>query len=162
MKSPVSSRRQFLRGSGVVMALPFLEISGFAAPVISPRRMVCVANPFGMLPDGFFPKEEGAVKELPFLLKSLQAHQKDFTILSHLDHGVSGGHIGCHSFLTGMRDVEAAQFPDRNISVDQRAAEQIGAADRPEVDALLLELQNKGGGFRDLVLLVTKSSLFQE
>ena len=94
--------------------------------------MVTLANPFGMLPDGFFPANDGALAEadLPYLLKPLAAHREKFTVFSNLDHGISGGHIGCHSFLSGMRDVEAGNWPDRNVSIDQRAAEHVGADTR--------------------------------
>ena len=130
------NRRHFLRAAGVSLCLPSLELfaapSAKAAATASPRRMVTVANPFGMLPDGFFPKNPGALAEadLPYLLQPLAAHREDFTVFSNLDHGVSGGHIGCHSFLSGMRDVEATSWPDRNVSVDQRAAEHVGADTR--------------------------------
>lgn len=122
------NRRHFLRAAGISLALPSLEAFAVAGEV--PKRLVCVANPFGMLPDGFFPSAEGPFQKLPYLLEPLAAHQKDFTVFSHLDHGVSGGHIACHSFLSGMRDVEAGQWPNRNQSIDQRAAEQVGSKTR--------------------------------
>ncbi len=136
--STTMKRRQFLRAAGVSLSLPSLEL--FAAPTASraasaaagPRRMVTLANPFGMLPDGFFPQKAGALTaaDLPYLLQPLAAHREKFTVFSNLDHGVSGGHIGCHSFLSGMRDVEAGNWPDRNVSIDQRAAEHVGADTR--------------------------------
>lgn len=119
--------------------------------------MVSVANPFGMLPDGFFPENSGELKELPFLLKPLTEHTGDFTVFSHLDHGVSGGHIGCHSFLTGMRDVEAGQFPDRNISIDQRAAEHIGADTR--FPSMTLSAGRVASGEQELRLSWTRNGI---
>jgi len=123
-------RRTFLRGAGVSIALPMLE--AMQPPAISsaaktpPMRMVCIGNPLGMLPEAFFPTTTGAGYAMPELLRPLEKHRKDFTIFSHLDHDVSGGHRAVHSFLSGLRDKDAMQWPSRNISLDQRAAEFVG------------------------------------
>ena len=58
-------RRHFLRGMGVSLALPLLDVmipAGrlAAAEAGEPvRRFVCMANPFGMIADAFFPAEAG-------------------------------------------------------------------------------------------------------
>ena len=93
-------------------------------------RMMCIGNPLGMLPEAFFPKTTGAGYEMTELLQPLAARRKDFTIFSHLDHDVSGGHRAVHSFLSGIKDQDAAAWPSRNISLDQRAAEFVGAKTR--------------------------------
>jgi hypothetical protein len=123
------------------MALPLLEamkrplqaaaVVGSSDPASgAPMRLVCVANPLGMLPEAFFPEKAGADYQITESLKSLEKYRKDFTLFSHLDHDVSGGHRAVHSFLCGMRDTEASKWPARNISVDQRAAESVGARTR--------------------------------
>lgn len=128
------NRRTFLRGTGVALALPLLEAMRWpvraanAAP--APMRMVCVANPLGMLPDAFFPTTAGAGYAMPASLQPLEPHRADFTVFSNLDHDVSGGHRAVHSFLSGLRDNDATDWPERNISVDQRAAEFVGARTR--------------------------------
>jgi len=38
----------------------------------------------------------------------------------------------------------------------------MGPADRPEVDSIVEKLEESGGGFRDLVILITKSPIFLE
>ena len=124
------NRRTFLRGAGVTLALPLLEAMRAATPAAAPMRLVCLANPLGMLPEGFFPKAAGAGYAMPGTLQPLAAHRADFTIFSNLDHDVSGGHRAVHSFLSGLRDKDATDWPDRNISVDQRAAEHVGARTR--------------------------------
>ena len=57
------SRRRFLRGSAVAMALPILEsmASPFAraSAAAVPRRMFCICNNLGVLPRPFFPEEAG-------------------------------------------------------------------------------------------------------
>jgi hypothetical protein len=123
-------RRTFLRGVGVTLALPLFEREVSAAQNDSttdvvPTRLVCVANPLGFVPDAFFPEQGGVDYQPTELLEPLR--KSTFTIFSNLDHGVSGGHQAVHSFLSGIRDNESAQFPSRNISVDQRAAEHVGA-----------------------------------
>src|SRR5436190_17356917 len=129
-------RRTFLRGAGVALGLPFFEAmrpgvrSARAAVAPSPMRLVCLGNPLGMLPDAFFPTSTGANYELPEALQPLAKHRRNFTVFSHLDHGLAGGHRIVHSFLTGLKDSEAKDWPDGNISVDQRAAEAIGSQTR--------------------------------
>lgn len=127
------SRRTLLRGAGVALGLPLLEAMAptdhrarAAANQPSPMRLICLGNPLGMLPDAFFPSSIGADYELPEALAPLKKHRRSFTIFSHLDHGLSGGHRVIHAFLTGLKDSEAKDWPDGNISIDQRAAEAFG------------------------------------
>ncbi len=145
-------RRAFLRGAGVALALPLLEglssRGARAATTAAPRRLLCVANPLGMLPHAFFPAKAGSDYEITELLAPLVRHRKSFTLFSHLDHGpaVSGGHDAVHAFLTGLRDKDAGHWPERNISVDQRAAEFVGTKTRfPS-----LVLSPAGGSFGQL------------
>ena len=129
-----SGRRSFLKAAGVCIALPVLES---LPPVIraneirkSPRRMVCVGNEFGMYPAAFWPEKFGADYELTTLLKPLEPHRAEFTLFSHLDHGVKGGHFAVHTFLTGVKSAEAKAMPEGGISLDQRAAEYVGSQTR--------------------------------
>lgn len=128
------SRRSFLKGAGVCLALPALEsmVPAFAAASVrnGPRRMVVVGNSFGMYQPFFFPKETGSSYVAPELLKPLDDLRKSFSIFSNLDHGLTGGHFGVHSFLSGVLKVDAKNMPDGNISLDQRAAEALGSTTR--------------------------------
>jgi hypothetical protein len=128
------SRRSFLKGTGVCLALPALEsmFPAFASATVrqGPQRMVIVGNSFGMYQPAFFPKEVGADYVAPELLKPLDGLRKSFSIFSNLDHGLTGGHFGVHSFLSGVLKVDAKNMPDGNISLDQRAAESVGSATR--------------------------------
>lgn len=124
------NRRRFLHGSGVALALPLLESFPSQAAQERPMRLVCVGNPLGMLPDAFFPGASGADYALTPLLEPLEAHRKNFTVFSHLDHDVSGGHRGVHAFLSGIKDQDSSDWPERNISIDQRAAEAVGSRTR--------------------------------
>lgn len=128
------SRRSFLKGAGVCLALPYLEAmtpAFAAAPSASgPRRFVAIGNSFGMYQPAFFPKAVGPNYAVPELLQPLKALQSDFSVLSGLDHGLTGGHFGVHSFLTGVLNVDSKSMPDGNISLDQRIAESMGSSTR--------------------------------
>ncbi|MCZ6674943.1 MAG: DUF1552 domain-containing protein [Verrucomicrobia bacterium] len=128
------SRRSFLKGVGVSLALPALEsmFPAFAAvpSIQGPRRLVAVGNSFGMYQPSFFPTGTGADYVAPELLQPLDKLRKNFTIFSNLDHGLTGGHFGVHSFLSGVLKVDAKNMPDGNISLDQRASEVLGSATR--------------------------------
>ncbi len=128
-------RRQFLRFAGVSLALPFLESFKPRARAASNsvpefKRLVCVGNPYGMIPERFFPEQTGFDYEMPVLLESMEDHRRDFTIYSNLDHGVSGGHRVVDTFLTAVKTIDAPAMPDGNISIDQRAAEFVGTETR--------------------------------
>ncbi len=137
---PVIDRRHFLRGLGMALALPAFESLnvGFAAEAkaTDPRRLICIGNHLGFWPGGFFPTTGGRDYAMSSTLTPLQPHRSDFTVFSNLDHGVKGGHGGVHAFLTSVKKEESAGFPEKNISVDQVAAEHVGSATRyPSITA---------------------------
>ena len=131
------NRRNFLKGAGVAIALPMMESwspSAFAAgsknrPV---KRFVCLSNNYGVYQKAFFPdvKQAGAGYDMPETLKSLEKHRKDVTLFQNLDHGFTGGHQGVPVFLSGVRPVLAHNYPELNISLDQKLAEHHGSATR--------------------------------
>ncbi len=128
----------------MALALPAFDSLnvGFAAtaPSPTPRRLICIGNHLGFWPGGFFPTAEGHDYALSPTLAPLQEYRSDFTVFSHLDHGTKGGHGAVHSFLTGVKKEESAGFPEKNISIDQVAAEHVGAATRyPSITAGLGE-----------------------
>jgi hypothetical protein len=127
-------RRSFLKGAGVCLAMPVLESLPRAAraggPPASPRRLVCIGNEFGMYPGAFWPEKVGADYESTTLLRPLGPFRPDITLFSHLDHGLKGGHFAVHTFLTGVKAAEAKAMPEGGISLDQRAAEFVGARTR--------------------------------
>ncbi|MDF1813120.1 MAG: DUF1552 domain-containing protein [Verrucomicrobiales bacterium] len=112
-------RRHFLRGTGACLSLPFLETLSGAESAPAAQRFVCVANPFGMIRDAFFPEATGLDAALPGNLEAFDKLRGKFTVFSNLDHGISGGHAGTHAFLSGVRTQEAAVMPDGNITLDQ-------------------------------------------
>ena len=122
-------RRKFLQGMGVVLALPWLESVAMAdAP--RTKRLVCVGNHLGFYPGNFFPKAAGKDYVPTSTLKPLEPHRDDLTVFSHLDHGLNGGHRAVQGFLTSIKKEEATGFPEKNISLDQIAAEHVGSSTR--------------------------------
>jgi hypothetical protein len=65
------TRRNLLRAAGVTIALPWLETLSRAAAPAPAERFVCVANPFGMIQDAFFPAGEGLNAALPVNLAAV-------------------------------------------------------------------------------------------
>jgi hypothetical protein len=133
-------RRNFLKGAGLSLALPFLKSGAprafAAAPAKRPRRILAIGNHLGFYPQAFFPKEAGADYVSSQTLKNIEKHRKNFTVFSNLDHDATGGHGGVNAFLTGIRKQESAGFPEKNISLDQVAAEHSGSAARfPSITA---------------------------
>ena len=127
-------RRAFLKAAGVCVALPAMESLERALSAAEartpPQRMVCIGNEFGMYPGAFWPETIGADYESTTLLKPLEPIRRDFTLFSHLDHSLKGGHFAVHTFLTGVKAVEAKGLPEGGISLDQRAAEFVGSETR--------------------------------
>src|SRR5437660_960258 len=128
------SRRRFLRGSAVAMALPLLESMNapFARSAAAPRpcRMFCICNNLGVLPGPFFPTGAGHDYTPSLYLRSLEQHRADFTVLSGVSHPfVDGGHPSDVSFLTAAPHPASSSFRN-SISLDQLVAERIGTLTR--------------------------------
>ncbi len=133
LKPQTITRRAVLQGAGVMLSLPFLESQytrGQAASDNNPRRLVCIGNHLGYYPGNFFPKDAGLNYQISPTLQPVERHRNDFTVYSNLDDGTSGGHKGVHAFLSGIRKEESAGFPEKNMTLDQAAAEHVGSATR--------------------------------
>ena len=128
-------RRRFLRHAGVVMGLPVMESllpRGLAAAVARKpiKRFVALSNNYGIYPQAFFPAQGGRDFVMPPTLKPLERHRSDVSVFSNLDHGLQGGHACVPTLLSGVMPTVAANFPEMNMSLDQRLAEHFGAATR--------------------------------
>ena len=143
MPTPLS-RRTFLRGTGVAMALPLLDAMQptRAADALVPRRMVCVETNMGILPQFFFPEKAGRDFALTPYLERLAKVRGQFSVFSGVSHtGVTGGHAAEKCFLTGTPHPERGGFRN-GVSLDQFAAEQIG--NRTRYPSLVLGVGNEG------------------
>ncbi len=123
-----------LRGTGgALLALPHLDaMSASTSKSEVPKRLACVGLNFGVVPQLFFPEQIGRGYELTDRLLPLGKLREDFTVFSGLDHGVNaqGGHGGVHAYLSGVLSKNSAGMPEANISIDQKAAQLVGAQTR--------------------------------
>lgn len=140
-------RRTFLRGTGVALALPWLDAmmparaSGPAADQ-APRRLVAINTNLGLLADQYFPEQSGRDYELSPYLETIAPWRDQFTVISGSSHpDVTGGHSAEVSYLTAARHPGSASFRN-TISLDQFAAERIGNATR--VSSLPLSVARSG------------------
>jgi hypothetical protein len=134
----VLSRRTFLRGAGVALALPWLEAM---TPLRSARaaesqrirrRMLCVDYDLSLYTPNLFPEQSGRDYQLTPYLEILKDFRDDYTVFSGLSHPgmeASGGHPCNLSFLTGAPGVGRPSFKN-SISLDQFVAEKIGLQTR--------------------------------
>src|SRR5690554_3413784 len=123
-------RRYFLQGAGVVMSLPFLDAmlpalarSARAGTTStaggSPWRMLAICDHLGVLPEYFFPVDEGFDYTPSHYLTCLQEHRADFTVFSGVSHpNVDGGHPSDISFQTAAPHPASSSFRN-SISLDQ-------------------------------------------
>jgi hypothetical protein len=128
------TRRRFLQGVAVTMALPALEcfrpLFAREAGATGRRRLLLVSNNLGVLPQHFFPKDRGARYTPSPYLKELSEFKNDFTVFSGLSHpAVVGGHSTENCFLTAARDPTRSGFRN-SISLDQFAVEKLGQQTR--------------------------------
>lgn len=151
MKRNFLSRRTFLRGLGVALPLPWLEIMGAqnawaesADPkTVAPNRMAFLYVPNGKHMPDWTPQKEGAGFDLPPILEPLAAVREKLLVLTGLTadgarpHGDGGGDHAraLASFLTGTHPNKTDGTDIRaGVSVDQVAAAQIG--DRTRLPSL--------------------------
>jgi len=142
MSNNTPSRRGFLRSSSALVALPFLESLGFSgiasaarvATTAAPKRMIFLGMGFGVTADRWYPDATmvGKDYQLPNILKPLQKHKRDITIIQNLMHQYSAdGHSGSTFWLTGAnRYAIPGQSFHNTVSVDQVAAEVLGEQTR--------------------------------
>ena len=132
------SRRTFLRGTGVALALPWLDAmapstSAAAAVAIPKRRMLCIRYPLSLHPDYFFPEDAGRDYKLSRYLEVLKEFRNDFTVFSGLSHPgqqVGGGHTAEPVFLTGAPLSPNEPNFKNSVSVDQLMAEKVALETR--------------------------------
>jgi hypothetical protein len=144
------SRRTFLRGTGVTLALPFLEAmlpahtALASAAVLPTTRFAGIFFPHGMAPGHWVPKAEGANFELPFIMEPLRPVLDRAVILSGLHarsaeppQGVTGSdHFVAAAFLSAVKPKKTTGADiNAGITIDQIIAEKIGQ------DTLLPSLQ---------------------
>lgn len=126
--NPTFGRRQFLRSTTALIALPALEAfsrgrrSARAASADGPKNFVAVGAYLGWHQPAFFPEAAGKDYEIPEILKPVAPYRESFTIFSGLDHRAPNGHNAWSNFLCG-------NAPGA-YSLDQQIADRIGGKTR--------------------------------
>lgn len=136
----VLSRRTFLRGTGLALALPWFETFASANPVAdeTPRRFVSVYHPDGVgLPLkedpawedwSWFPRGGEHDFQLTKVLDVLEPLRSEITVYSGLSHPAARrvhGHSNADQYLTGA-DIGGGGAYKNSISLDQVYAEHAG------------------------------------
>jgi len=146
------SRRTFLRGAGVTMALPLLDAmipagTALAQTAAAPSlRMGFIYFPHGAVMNEWTPTSEGTNFELSPILKPLEPFKKQLTVISGLQnraaiappvHALSPG-----TWLSGVAP-RKSQSPWGGVTIDQMAAAKIGQ-DTP-FPSLEVGIEPRGG-----------------
>ena len=164
------SRRRFLRGSCVALALPaFASLQPGAArhltaaeagkamattPSGAPLRMAFMSIPNGVQQDNWFPKGEGQAFEFNRSMEPLQSVKQHVQVLGGLDHeNATAGNDGAGdharsgaTFLTGARARKTAGKDIHvGVSIDQVAAQHYGHLTRyPSLELSCDAIRNSG------------------
>jgi hypothetical protein len=132
------SRRRMLKGLGVCIALPFLDVMSFAGSVYSTRRSpvrtAFLFMPNGVHPDHWTPNATGGSFELSRQLAPLQNFRHDIQILGELmNHnsifkGADGHYAKSASLLTCMpiKQTIGDNIDSGGVSIDQVIANHVG------------------------------------
>ena len=159
-KSVLLSRRAFLRGTGLALALPWFEsfALGGAGQEETPKRFLSVYHPDGVgLPLktdpawkdwSWFPRGSEKDFELTKVLDVLEPLRSEITIYSGLSHPAARqvhGHSNADQYLTGAP--VGGEGPYQNtISLDQVYAEHAG--DLTRHSSLVMSTNGGVGGPR--------------
>lgn len=140
-------RRVFLRGTGVALALPLLDVMATTARAVGatrPARLAFIYVPNGVNMKAWTPKGDGTDYELSPSLGPLAKLRSEVTVFTGLHHPNSfgAGHTVGDTWLTGAKlNGTPGRDYANSLSADQMAAEFFGAATRfPS-----LELSISGG-----------------
>lgn len=148
-------RRTFLRGTGMALALPWLEAmasAGSAAAV--PKRFcafffgngVSLTKPTDPTSDwNWFPRTEGADYKFTRSLDPLYDHQQDLTIFGQLSHPTSRQLVGHNTGDVWLSGADIRQNLNNSISIDQLIASEYGLHTR--IPSLVLS-SNGGTGMK--------------
>ena len=126
-------RRTFLRASGVLIGLPFLEAMIPASRAEArraagqPPRMVLIGQPLGMYGPNFFPEKPGRDYVPSRYMKLFEPHRGSFTVFSGMSHRYAAGHFAEVALFTGVAPEFVREKDIKNgISLDQEVASHLG------------------------------------
>lgn len=132
------TRRSFLRGSGALLSLPFLEAmlprsARAASTAKAPLRMGIVTATGGTVLESWKPAQEGTLTDLPSILRPLDFAKRDMIVLSGLaQNGKTEGSFNAHQHAATLHLTAAGLVKNEggkfiaSMSVDQAAAQVAG------------------------------------
>lgn len=127
-------RRTVLKGTGVVMALPWLSAMQKAvasgSTETAPQRFVAMTLGLGLVADNLNPVDAGRDYKPSRYLAKIDDLRDSFTVISGTSHpGVTGGHRAEASLLTA-NPVGSSGKAKNTISVEQLMAKHLGMQTR--------------------------------
>src|SRR5262250_3150776 len=127
------SRRTFLQGAGVTIALPFLEAmvpaqTPLARTAAAPtQRFGFLYVPHGSIMKDWTPAQEGTGLEFSAILKPLEKFRDQVNVVTGLYNSGEPGHsVSCATFLSGTVPSKGNVI-HLNTTIDQIIAQKIGA-----------------------------------
>jgi hypothetical protein len=156
------SRRTFLRGAGVTVALPLLDSmlpaqTPLAKTAATPKSRFCgIYVPHGATMDKWTPAQEGTGFEFTESLKPLEKYRNRVNVVTNLAHPLAGG-VGSDAgadharsaavFLSGAHPEKGAVHA--GVTIDQVLAEHIGQeTPLPSIELAIEEVGlNCGAGY---------------
>jgi hypothetical protein len=138
------SRRTFLRGSGVALALPFLEAMVPAATALAqtaaapktragffyiPHGAIANNTPFGKEADAWTSSGKGADFKLGHTVEPLDPVKKYVTTFENIENTAAGGSVHTlnpATWLSCVRPDTAAKSASMSITLDQVIAQRLG------------------------------------
>jgi hypothetical protein len=156
------SRRTFLRGAGVTVALPLLDAmlpaqTPLAKTAATPKSRFCgIYVPHGATMDKWTPAQEGAGFEFTESLKPLEKYRNRVNVVTNLAHPLAGG-VGSDAGADHARSAAvflSGAHPEKGtvhagVTIDQVLAEHIGQeTPLPSIEMAIEEVGlNCGAGF---------------
>ena len=156
------SRRTFLRGVGVTVALPLLDSmlpaqTPLAKTAATPKSRFCgIYVPHGATMDKWTPAQEGAGFEFSESLKPLEKYRNRVNVVTNLAHPLAGG-VGSDAGADHARSAAvflSGAHPEKGsvhvgVTVDQVLAEHIGQeTPLPSIELAIEEVGlNCGAGY---------------
>src|SRR5262245_12539385 len=126
------SRRTFLKGAGVTVALPFLESMVPAqtplarTAALPTQRFGFIYVPHGSIMKDWTPQKDGAGFEFSPILKPLEKFRDQGHVITGLYNSGEPGHsVSCATFLSGTVPAKGNNIK-LNTTIDQVIAQKIG------------------------------------
>lgn len=159
-----ASRRRFLRGAGVALALPWMESLPLRAAVSNkpPVRFACVYFSNGVEPAHWWAKGTGASMELGPVLQSMNPHRADINFLrglyNHQAFISTSPHLGrMPNMLSGATVSLDPNVIQAGMTMDQVMARQIGS--RTAIPSLALGIEPNELRLEDGLSMIYGSSI---